>query len=186
MRAAKYSGRMDLPPPHGYCGLVALQIKERFVSFKDMTKANLSAQESVLLNRLFALYPKDARYMLAVLEDVQAHLGCLPEAMLPHIASHFACPLKALQQWREHSEAFRPHPVRRHRLRVCTGAVCLACGSDALLQALRACRREDVEIEASHCLGACYDPPAARLEEHLFAPADVDQILAVLNGSDGG
>lgn len=177
---------MHLPPPHGCCGLGALQIEEGFDSFKGMTKATQSTQETALLKRLLALYPKDVRYVLAVLEDVQARLGYVPEAVLPPIAGHFACPLEALQQWREHCEAFRPRPVARHRLRVCTGPVCLACGGEALLQVLRGCRREDVDIEASHCLGACSDPPAARLDKHLFAPADADQVLAAISGSDDG
>lgn len=140
----------------------------------------------MLLQRLFAVYPKDRRYVLAVLEDVQAQLGCLPPGVLAPIADHFACPIEALRQWREHCEAFRPRPPARHRLQVCTGPVCRACGSRHLLAALRCYHFKDVDIEGSHCLGACGAPPVARLDDRRFYAAEEERLAAAINGLDDG
>lgn len=154
-----------------------------------MTELGSPNGEETLLRRLFALYPSDARYVLAVLEDIQAQLGYIPQAMLAPVAAHFSCPEDVVQGWRNRGDLFRPHARARHRLEVCLGPCCRSCGGQELWEDVCAAGAPaDVDIEISHCLACCTKAPVARLDGIRLCSADAVSVQAALdriNDADG-
>ncbi|MCF7822121.1 MAG: NAD(P)H-dependent oxidoreductase subunit E, partial [Mariprofundaceae bacterium] len=136
-----------------------------------------SATERILKLRN---YPRKQPYLLAALEDLQAHFGFLPDAAVAIAATRFGrvpdfdCELSTLFHFR---------PDNPHAARICTGPLCSKAGSSTLITALEA--TPDVAIEASHCLGICNQAPAAVLNGEVIPRASVEKILSQLNADNG-
>jgi NADH-quinone oxidoreductase subunit E len=131
-----------------------------------------SATERILKLRN---YPRKKPYLLAALEDLQAHFGFLPEAAAAIVANHFG---QEPDFDSELSTLFHSGPDNPDAVRICAGPLCSRAGSGDLITALRAA--PDIAIEASHCLGACDRAPAAVFNGETISRASADKIFSRL------
>jgi len=120
-------------------------------------------------------YPRKQPYLLAALEDLQAYFGFLPEAAAAIVLDHFG---QKLNFDSELSALFHSKPDNPHAVKICAGPLCSRAGSSDLIAALKAA--PNIAIEASHCLGACNQAPAAVLNGETISQASVDKIFALL------
>jgi len=134
-----------------------------------------SATERILKLRN---YPRKQPYLLAALEDLQAYFGFLPEAAAAIVLDHFG---QTLNFDSELSALFHANPGNPHAVKICAGPLCSRAGSSDLIAALEAA--PNIVIEASHCLGACNQAPAAALNGETVSQASADKIFALLNAS---
>jgi len=131
-----------------------------------------SATERILKLRN---YPCKQPYLLAALEDLQAHFGFLPQAVVAMVESHFG---QKLGLDSEFSVLFHSRPDNPHAVKICTGPLCSRAGSGDLITTLEAA--PDIAIEASHCLGVCSRAPAAVLNGETISRASADKIFSRL------
>ncbi len=136
------------------------------------------------LERLKNLYPANPRYLLAILEDLQARFGYIAESLLPELCEFLHVSQSEVEQWLELDGVFRRRPpAGAHTLRICCGPVCAGHGGTQLFDRLG--RRlgsmgAAIRLLASPCLGRCDTPPVAKLDEQCFAPADDEGLLCAV------
>jgi len=135
-----------------------------------------SATERILKLRN---YPREQAYLLAMLEDLQAHFGFLPEAATTIVLNYFG---QKLNFDSELSLLFHGNPDDPCAVKICTGPLCSKAGSSGLITALKA--EPNLAIEASHCLGSCNLAPAALLNGETVSQASADKILNRLRLSE--
>lgn len=132
-----------------------------------------------------AAYPKNAHYALAALQDVRAHLGCVPDEAVPVIAERMGMESAAVIGLMQDSAQF---PVQKgvHLLRVCQGAVCIGNNASELLATFRQefADHTDLQVVSGYCLGHCTQGPAVELDGIVLAPADLESIRKVVNEMD--
>lgn len=133
------------------------------------------------LDRLKRLYPPHPRYLLALLEDIQARYGYIPkDKILTKVSRYFHVRLPAVEQWLEVDEVFRCQAPASHALRICCGPVCSGRGGRQLLDQMRGqlgSLPDKIGLLASPCLGRCGEPPVAKLDGQCFAAADAAGLL---------
>jgi NADH:ubiquinone oxidoreductase subunit E len=131
-----------------------------------------SATERILKLRN---YPCKQPYLLAALEDLQAHFGFLPQAAVAIVANHFG---QEPDFDSELSALFHSMPDNPHAVKICAGPLCSRAGSDDLITTLEAA--PNIAIEASYCLGVCNRAPAAVLNGETISRASADKIFSRL------
>ncbi len=129
------------------------------------------------------LYPARSAYLLAVLEDVQAEFGCVPDGAIAPLATHFRRSEREVHDFLAGLAIFRRQPLASHVLRICQGPICVASGSRNLAEAARKTGRDrgDVSLVSCHCLGICHQAPAAKLDETLLSKATPERISEALH-----
>lgn len=112
-------------------------------------------------------YPKDARYMLAAIQDIHRELGFLPKECEATIAEWFG---QALPETLSQMTSFRHSPKADHVVEQCIGAVCSLKKIAGL--------RSELPFEYTHCLGACDQAPCARVNGKIItlSQESLDQI----------
>lgn len=144
--------------------------------------------DDAIISRLDAIlraraYPRDSRYLVALLEDVQTEFGFVPEQSLTKIAHYFALAEAEVKTWFDDATVLRSRPLARHVLKVCGGPVCGRHGGARLLVASEALLHgsHDCSLVASQCLGRCHEAPAVMLDSSVLAPAAEASLRALLH-----
>lgn len=130
-------------------------------------------------------YPAEISYLVAALEDIQAAFGYVPEDALPVLAGHFGSDAEHIRNKAEAFGLFRFVPPPAHRIGICHGPVCAACGGKELLADVSG--SEGIGVEPNHCLGRCDQAPVVSIDGRLLTQATAEQIeqeIAVLRGEN--
>lgn len=122
--------------------------------------------------------------LLPILHDVQAQMGCIPDAALPVIADALNITRAELHGVVSFYHDFRTKPEGKHILRICRAEACQAmdgaANEAALLKALGAdwhgTTADGVTVKPVYCLGLCACAPAAMLDDQVIGRASVDRV----------
>ena len=121
-------------------------------------------------------YPRKQTYVLAALEDLQAHFGSLPEEAVVIVLQYFD---QKFNVDNELSDLFHAHPDNPYAVKVCTGPLCCKAGSVEMISRLEA--TADITIKKSHCLGSCSQAPVAMVNQETVFNATTDKIVNQLH-----
>jgi len=125
------------------------------------------------LSLLLDAYPKDRRYALAVLQDMQRRYNYIPREGLSALAGHMGCPAAELYAMATFYKALSLKPKGNHIIKVCDGTACHLRGSGRLLDGIRSAlgigpneTTEDGEfsLELVNCLGSCALAPVMAVD----------------------
>ena len=128
--------------------------------------------------------------VLAVLHEISARCGYLPEVELRQSATELGVPLSLMFSAASFYAAFSFKPCGQHKLQVCEGTACYVKGATALLEYISAelgiqpdQSTEDLVfmLKRVRCVGSCGLAPVVRLDEETFGratTADLDALLA--------
>jgi len=134
---------------------------------------SVSATEHILALRD---YPRKPAYFLAVLEDIFANLGFIPEASKTIIQHYFMLP-----EWPDHlvEKLFHDtsNPASR-TIMICEGPCCKQAGADQLAEELHAV--PGIHVKRRHCMGSCKKGPAAMVGNRLISDASANKIKQLL------
>ena len=120
--------------------------------------------ETASMQALIDNYPKDRRYALAVMQDMQQEYNHIPREGLEALAKHLDCPLSGLYSLATFYKAFSLKPKGKHIIKVCDGTACHIRGSTNIIGSIE---RElgirpgetsgdgEFSLELVNCLGAC-------------------------------
>jgi formate dehydrogenase subunit gamma len=132
--------------------------------------------------------------LLPLLHDVQARLGCIPDAVVPAIARALNLSRAEVHGVVTFYHHFRREPAGRHVLRLCQAEACLSMGAQALrehAQQRLGCGMHETTgdgaftLEPVYCLGQCAASPALMADDGVHArmsPARFDELVATLRG----
>jgi NADH-quinone oxidoreductase subunit E len=135
-------------------------------------------------------YPKEKRFSLAIMQDLQRRLGYVPREGLELLAAYLGVKVSSLYAMATFYKALSLTPKGEHVIKVCDGTACHIRGAPVLLDVLeRTLHVKPGEttadglftLETVNCLGACAIAPVMVVDERYFSkvkPEQIDDILA--------
>jgi len=106
----------------------------------------------------------DRTAIIAILQDIQDEVNCLPEDALRYVSCALGIPLSKVCSLATFYKAFSLQPRGRHVINVCLGTACHVRGAVRVLEAVErnlGIRAGDTDenlqftLETVNCLGAC-------------------------------
>jgi len=119
--------------------------------------------------------------LIEILHDVQAHLGYVPDSVVPQLARGLNLSRAEIHGVITFYHDFHRAPVGRHTVRICRAEACQARGCRSLEAhaaiSLGVAFGEtpadgDVTLEPTYCLGNCALGPAALVGDELIGMID--------------
>ena len=142
------------------------------------------------INLVLKAYPKDKRYSLAILQDVQRKFGYVPKDALEAVAAYLGIKLSALYSMATFYKALSLKPKGKYIIKVCDGTACHIRGAPVLLDALKRVlsigpgeTTEDglFTLETVNCVGACAIAPVIVVDDKYHPKVKPDEIEAILD-----
>ena len=141
------------------------------------------------ITKVVKSYPKDKRYSLAVLQDLQRTFGYIPRESFNILCRHLDVKIARLYAMATFYRALSLKPKGKHVIRVCDGTACHIRGAPVLLDALE--RNLGIKagettadglfsVETVNCLGACAIAPVMVVDGQYHPKVKPDQVEAVL------
>jgi NADH-quinone oxidoreductase subunit E len=131
-------------------------------------------EQNIDIDSILERYPGEPRYLISLLQDVQASYRYISEENLNLVCDHTGVP--ATQAWAVATfyKSFSLEPKGEHEIKVCLGTACHLKGAQRLVDNLS--RKLNVEpghttldqkvtLETVNCLGACAIAPVAVVDE---------------------
>ena len=133
-------------------------------------------------------YPKERRYSLAVMQDMQRLFGYVPKEGLEKLSEHLGCPLMDLYSMATFYKALSLKPKGKHVIKVCDGTACHVRGSvnliDAIQRTLGIGPDETTEdrvfsLELVNCVGACALAPVMVIDGKYYGKLAMEALPGV-------
>ncbi len=130
------------------------------------------------IDTILESYPGEPRYLIALLQDVQAEYNYISEENLTLICDHLGIPLTQAWAVATFYKSFSLEPRGEHEIKVCLGTACHLKGGQRLVENLS----RDLGIQPGettpdlkftldtvNCLGACALAPVAVADEEYLS-----------------
>ena len=133
-------------------------------------------------------YPKERRYSLAVMQDMQRLFGYVPKEGLEKLSVYFDCPLMELYSMATFYKALSLKPRGKHIIKVCDGTACHVRGSVNLIGAVQRTlgigpdeTTEDraFSLELVNCVGACALSPVMVIDGKYYGKVTMESLPGV-------
>ncbi|MDD4254171.1 MAG: NAD(P)H-dependent oxidoreductase subunit E [Methanofollis sp.] len=141
------------------------------------------------MRQIIRAYPADPRYLLAALQDIQAHERYLSVESMREVADYLGAPESRVYSVATFYQALSLVPQGKKIIKVCNGTACHLRGAPGILQALEGAlgikNGETTEdglftIQTVNCVGACAMAPVVVANEKVygkFGPAQVPDMI---------
>lgn len=150
------------------------------------------------LNQIISRYNSPSGKLLAILEDIQAVEGYLPEKILKSLSKKIHIPLSKLYSFVTFYSFFNLEPVGEHIITVCKGTACHVRGGSRLLKTMKrllgvqsgettsdgkfmiTTEDRSFTINTARCFGACSMAPVVRVDGKIYGystPKKLPEIL---------
>lgn len=148
------------------------------------TSTDFSSTQTILQK-----YPKEQRYTLAILQDIQREYNYIPKESLRILAAHLNTPLSKLYSMATFYKALSLTPKGDNIIKVCDGTACHIRSSmvviDEIEKSLNIKPGETTadgrfSLETVNCLGSCAIAPVIVVNETYYGkvtPARIREIL---------
>ena len=142
-----------------------------------------------VIRRILEEHADERAGLIAVLESIQAEVGCLPESTLRAVAEQTGRSLVDVYGIATFYRAFSLQPRGRHLVTVCLGTACHVRGAPMVVEeferqlGIRAGETtgdREFTLETVNCLGACALGPVAVIDGRYFSKmkkANVSHLL---------
>jgi NADH-quinone oxidoreductase subunit E len=131
------------------------------------------ANQSVDIDTILDRYPPDERYLIALLQDVQAAYSYIPAEAMGLICDHVGVPPTRAWAVATFYKSFSLEPKGEHIIQICLGTACHLKGggrlADNMMRDLGIGADETTPdlkytLETVNCLGACALAPVAVID----------------------
>jgi len=148
------------------------------------TEEHLSSVRGII-----GVYPREARYLLAALQDIQAHERYLSVESMKAVAEHLGVPESRVFSVATFYKALSLVPQGKKVIKVCTGTACHLRGAPGVVKAvegalgIRNCETTTdglFSIQTVNCVGACAMAPVVMVNEKVYGklgPAEVPGMI---------
>jgi NADH-quinone oxidoreductase subunit E len=146
-------------------------------------------QNPLDIDAILNKYPGEPRYLISILQDVQASYQYISEENMNLVCDHLGLPLTQAWSVATFYKAFSLKPLGEHKIRVCSGTACHLKGSHRLVENLSrelgvqpGDTTEDLKftLETVNCLGACALAPVAVVDEKYYAKVTAQKLDKVI------
>ena len=141
------------------------------------------------ITKVLGSYPKEKRFSLAILQDMQRRFGYVPREGIEAISAYLGIKVSALYSMVTFYRALSLKPKGKHVIRVCDGTACHIRGSPVLLDALK--RLLSISpgettgdglftVETVNCLGACAIAPVMVVDGKYHSKVKPNEVEVIL------
>lgn len=143
---------------------------------------------------MFDKYPKEQRYTLSILQDLQKEYNYIPKEKLIELSDYLDIPLSKLYSMATFYKALSLEPKGNNIIKVCDGTACHIRSSKSLLDEIEntlgikpgeTTKDGNFSLETVNCLGSCAIAPVMVINEKYYGkmtPAKVREILHQYGG----
>ena len=133
------------------------------------------------LDEILDRYPSDSRYLIALMQDVQAEYGYISSEALGLVCDHVGVPLTQAWAVATFYQSFSLEPRGEHEVKICMGTACHLKGGARLAE--NTARELGIQpgetsadlkftLDTVNCLGACALAPVVVVDEDYHAAMD--------------
>ena len=142
-------------------------------------------QEVTGLGAVLDEYPKDRRYALRMMQDMQRKYNYVPREGLEALADYLQCPLSSLYSMATFYKALSLEPKGKHIIKLCDGTACHVRGSVPLISGIErvlgikpgeTTGDGEFSLELVNCLGACALAPIIVVDEKFYGKVTQDML----------
>ncbi|MBP2146983.1 NADH-quinone oxidoreductase subunit E [Methanofollis sp. W23] len=134
-------------------------------------------------------YPKEPRYLLATLQDIQEHHKYLSVESMKMVAEYLGVPESRVFGVATFYKALSLVPQGKKVIKVCNGTACHLRGAPKLVEALEKelgiKNGETTEdglftIQTVNCVGACAMAPVVMVNDRVYGKVTISQIPEII------
>ena len=138
-------------------------------------------------------YQNDSRWLVSILQDIQAEYNYLPKDTLVEVSQGLAVPLSRVYSVATFFKSFSLKPRGRHLINVCLGTACHVRGAVKVVEKIERELKigsggttEDLKftLETVNCVGACALGPIVIIDGEYHGQMRTDKVDPVLKGYD--
>jgi len=143
---------------------------------------------------LFEKYPKEHRYTLAMLQDLQKEYGYIPKEKLLDLSQYLDIPLSKLYSMATFYKALSLKPKGRYIIKVCDGTACHIRSSKSLLDEIEnslgikpgeTTKDGKFSLEVVNCLGSCAIAPVMVINDRYYGKLTSSKVREILREYGG-
>lgn len=151
-------------------------------------------EEDLVMNVLSSFAGRRSE-LIAILQEVQARFGFLPEDAMLRIASFLSVPESKVYSVASFYTQFRLTPIGRNLIRVCRGITCHINGAPKTLEAIEGAlgikageTSSDLEytLETVACFGCCALAPVIKVNEDVHGKLTSEKTQDLFSASRSG
>ena len=133
-------------------------------------------------------YPKEQRYCLAIMQDMQRRYNYIPREGMEALADYLSCPLSSLYSMATFYKALSLKPKGRHIIKLCDGTACHIRGASTLCDGVRRIlgigEGETTadglfSLELVNCLGSCALAPVLVVDDTYYGKVTMEKLPGI-------
>ena len=141
------------------------------------------------LQEVFSSYAGRKNELIPILQDVQEHLGYLPEEAMREIARYTGVPESRVYAVATFYTMFRFTPIGKYHFMVCRGTACHVKGAPRIVERLErelgigvgeTTSDKLFTLQTVRCLGCCGLAPVVTIGEDLYGKLNPAKAAALL------
>ncbi|MFH1488358.1 MAG: NAD(P)H-dependent oxidoreductase subunit E [Pseudomonadota bacterium] len=142
-------------------------------------------EQSGDIDRILEKYPSEPRFLISLLQDVQANYHYISDENMKLVCDHAGVPLTQAWSVATFYKAFSLEPRGEHEICVCLGTAChlrggerIAQGLERDLQIARGETTDDmlITLDTVNCLGACAMAPVVKVDDEYIGGANQNEV----------
>jgi NADH-quinone oxidoreductase subunit E len=151
--------------------------------------------DPTVIQRILKEHGEDRSGLIAILEDIQAEYGYLPETALRTVAAETGHSLVDTYGVATFFRSFSLQPRGKHLITVCLGTAChvrkasMIVGEFERQLGIRPGETtpdREFTLETVNCLGACAIGPIVVVDGHYFSKVNTAKVRDILNKNQAG
>ena len=140
------------------------------------------------IDSIIGTYPKERRFALAAMQDMQRRYNYVPREGLKALAGHVECPLADIYSMATFYKALSLRPKGKHIIKVCDGTACHIRGSVNLINGIQRTlgigpdeTTDDgmFSLELVNCVGACALAPVIVIDDTYYGNVKMDELPGI-------
>ncbi len=133
--------------------------------------------------------------LIAILEEIQAEYGYLPEKSLRIVSDKTGCSMVDVYGVATFYRSFSLKPRGKHLILVCLGTACHVRGAPRVIEeferqlgikAGQTTEDKEFTLDTVNCLGACALGPVVVIDGHYFSKVRKSRVSQLLEGAQNG
>ncbi|TDT51058.1 NADH-quinone oxidoreductase subunit NuoE [Fonticella tunisiensis] len=147
-----------------------------------------------IAKKIIEKYPREQRYSLAVLQDIQREYSYIPRECLKMISEHLRVPVSKLYSMATFYKALSLVPKGENVITVCDGTACHVRSSMVLIDEIEKCLNirpgqttEDgkFSLQTVNCLGSCAIAPVMMVNDKYYGKVTPNTLREILKNYGG-
>ena len=142
------------------------------------------------IQEILSEYPREQRYCLAMLQDLQRTYNYIPKEGMEAVAEYLSCPLSTIYSMATFYKALSLKPKGKHIIKLCDGTACHIRGAsnlrDGITRQLGIGDGDTTEdglfsLELVNCLGSCALAPVMVIDDKYYGKMTMEKLPGILD-----